>query len=176
MAPVLARFDNPAWAGISCGRGWYPILLRLDAQIAQIAPDYQVLQVKEKFGALRYYWALPGFELECCAEWHQRHPRPEAGDNATATERNAWLERREGHAAGQRHGEQLRAFEAEKVRREELCRRIESLVRLAEEESARTCEECGEPGKLDDTHTWVKTLCRTCRERRALQRSEEWSC
>ena len=35
--------------------GWYKIILNLDAAISAIIPDYVVLQVKEKFGGLRYY-------------------------------------------------------------------------------------------------------------------------
>ncbi len=40
--------------------GWHRIILDLDAKLAAIVPDYKVLQVKEKFGGLRYY-----------IDWHQ---------------------------------------------------------------------------------------------------------
>ncbi len=36
---------------------WYPILARLDERLREIDPDYQVHQIKEKFGTLRFYWA-----------------------------------------------------------------------------------------------------------------------
>jgi len=36
-------------------KGWWPLLARLDRDIAALAPNYQLLQVKEKFGGLRYY-------------------------------------------------------------------------------------------------------------------------
>jgi hypothetical protein len=36
-----------------------------------------------------------------------------------------------------------------------------ALVRAAEEESASTCESCGNPGRPRDT-AWIKTLCDTC--------------
>lgn len=32
-------------------------------------------------------------------------------------------------------------------------------IREAEEEASRTCEECGQPGKLRDRRGWLKTLC-----------------
>ncbi|SEG68633.1 hypothetical protein SAMN04489712_1098 [Thermomonospora echinospora] len=35
------------------------------------------------------------------------------------------------------------------------------LVAAAEEESARTCEACGNPGRTRDGH-WLKTLCDDC--------------
>ena len=39
------------------------------------------------------------------------------------------------------------------------------LIDRAEFASERTCEECGEPGKLTDGG-WVRTLCATCEETR----------
>ena len=40
---------------IECDEGWFPIIARLDADIRKLAPDYTILQIKEKFGGLRYY-------------------------------------------------------------------------------------------------------------------------
>ena len=37
------------------GPGWMPIVRELDAQLSFIDPDYTIVQVKEKFGGLRYY-------------------------------------------------------------------------------------------------------------------------
>lgn len=34
---------------------WWPILVRLNEEISALEPDYEVHQVKEKFGGLRYY-------------------------------------------------------------------------------------------------------------------------
>jgi hypothetical protein len=36
---------------------------------------------------------------------------------------------------------------------------VRRLVDEAEEESSRTCETCGKPGKLRTQFSWVKTLC-----------------
>lgn len=35
--------------------GWLPILLKLNDDLTAIDPDYRIVQVKEKFGGLRYY-------------------------------------------------------------------------------------------------------------------------
>lgn len=43
---------------VSCDSGWYPLLIELDEKLAQIEPNYEVHQVKEKFGTLRYYFTL----------------------------------------------------------------------------------------------------------------------
>lgn len=40
---------------LECDEGWYPIISQLDRDILKLAPDYTILQVKEKFGGLRYY-------------------------------------------------------------------------------------------------------------------------
>lgn len=37
------------------GRGWRPLLILLHERLRGSAPDYGVLQVKEKFGGLRVY-------------------------------------------------------------------------------------------------------------------------
>lgn len=38
----------------------------------------------------------------------------------------------------------------------------QTIISRAEEESARTCEECGQPGESFTTNYWVQTLCETC--------------
>lgn len=37
------------------GEGWWPLIEKLHADILEIDPDYQIDQIKEKFGGLRYY-------------------------------------------------------------------------------------------------------------------------
>jgi hypothetical protein len=37
------------------GDGWQPLLERLHTQLKDIDPTYQVIQIKEKFGGLRYH-------------------------------------------------------------------------------------------------------------------------
>ena len=42
---------------INCvGEGWYDICREIDVQLKAIDPNYQVSQIKEKFGGLRYYY------------------------------------------------------------------------------------------------------------------------
>lgn len=60
---VLNRIP-PRWGRwISCDKGWHPLIIELDQRLAEIVPDYQVYQVKEKFGALHYYIDLPDHNL-----------------------------------------------------------------------------------------------------------------
>lgn len=52
---IIDRFA-PAWPEIiEVEAGWYPLLVRLDATLAAIAPGYVVQQVKSKFGSLSFY-------------------------------------------------------------------------------------------------------------------------
>lgn len=44
----------PAWIG-AVGPGWTPILVALHIDLVALDPDYQVGQLKEKFGSLRVY-------------------------------------------------------------------------------------------------------------------------
>lgn len=42
-------------AGIYVGRGWWDLLLKLDSELKILDPSYKVVQIKEKFGGLRFY-------------------------------------------------------------------------------------------------------------------------
>lgn len=39
------------------GKGWNTIISALNERLEALAPDYTILQIKEKFGGLRYYIA-----------------------------------------------------------------------------------------------------------------------
>ena len=55
LTRLLLRIPDGWGRWISCDRGWYPLIVRLDAQLAALDPEYTVHQVKEKFGGLRFY-------------------------------------------------------------------------------------------------------------------------
>lgn len=48
------------WYGFDQPFGWSQIVLDLHEKIVALHPDYEVHQVKEKFGGLRYYCSLDG--------------------------------------------------------------------------------------------------------------------
>ena len=60
LIQILRRIPDGWGRWISCGPGWYPMLVELDQSLAAIQPDYVVHQVKEKYGQLRYYFASIG--------------------------------------------------------------------------------------------------------------------
>ncbi|MCL4413584.1 MAG: hypothetical protein M1522_02355 [Actinobacteria bacterium] len=56
LARVVRRLATPhgqPWAG----RGWYPLLGRLDSLLVCVDPDYRITEFKEKFGCLRFHMA-----------------------------------------------------------------------------------------------------------------------
>ena len=47
----------PGWGRwISCDKGWFPILVEANEQLEFIDPNYEIHQIKEKFGTLRFYF------------------------------------------------------------------------------------------------------------------------
>ena len=76
LAAVLNRIPKGWGRWIECGRGWYPLIVETDQKLAALDPDYEVHQVKEKFGGLRYYHRFvtegsdhdAGWEIESEAE------------------------------------------------------------------------------------------------------------
>jgi hypothetical protein len=57
------------------GPGWAAILTMMHTELQQIAPDYEALQVKEKFGGLRAYINIPSasFPQGAYSAYHAAH-------------------------------------------------------------------------------------------------------
>jgi hypothetical protein len=82
--------------------GWHPILEDLHNELIKITPDYQIYQIKEKFGGLRFY-ATPNME-DAPEDYYK-------------------------------------------------------LIEEAETLSYKICEECGEPGSIQEYKGWYSTTC-----------------
>lgn len=50
------RRKTEGWYGCIAPDGWKWIIEDCDRLLARLDPDYEILQVKEKFGTLRYYY------------------------------------------------------------------------------------------------------------------------
>jgi hypothetical protein len=46
------------WYGLATPAGWNSIVMELHSKIVALYPEYQVFQIKEKFGELRYYCSV----------------------------------------------------------------------------------------------------------------------
>ncbi|MCR2825375.1 hypothetical protein [Microbacterium sp. zg.Y909] len=58
LSPITARM--PSHARIGIGPGWYGLLLALDKELAALAPDYVVWQVKQDGGGMDVVARLNG--------------------------------------------------------------------------------------------------------------------
>lgn len=52
---MVQRIVEGTGCGVTIGKGWLPMVIELDKQLAELHPDYKIDQIKEKFGGLRYY-------------------------------------------------------------------------------------------------------------------------
>lgn len=138
LAPIFAR-ESKHSGEIHCPRGWWKLVVDLDARLAELDPDYTVCQVKEKFGALRYYTdsdKFPVTEYTGPLPDHWGKPREE---------------QRPGEEHFARYGEHHRwVLDDNPARR---------LIREAEAESLHICQDCGNDGELRRDLNWHRTLC-----------------
>lgn len=175
----LERIKNripPGWGRwISCGPGWYSLLVKLDEDLSTLAPDYEVHQVKEKYGTLRFYIGLPSIEPDCCRAFDTDNPRPydepvsgpwvpkdrPAEKQAVL---DSWLQKRLAHTASDLHKQACLDLESDPrvLERIKVVPEMNRLVREAESRSASTCEECSLPAALAVSGGWYKTLCPEC--------------
>lgn len=176
LSKILSRIP-PRWGRwIQCDKGWYPLLCELDEKITEIFPDYEVHQVKEKYGTLRYYIGAPELNPQCCLDMHDIRPSEGAvdpqwlrgGTTRTLQEQydlDRWMFNFEKHLESEDHRNQYDALDPERERRRELSDRIHILIDEYENLSAITCEVCGKEAKFSARGYWFKTVCNECGEK-----------
>lgn len=175
----LERIKNripPGWGRwISCGPGWYALLVKLDEDLSALVPDYEVHQVKEKYGTLRFYVGFPHIEPECCLVLKTKDPRPYdepvsgpwvPKDRPAEIQAalDAWFQRWLAHSTTAEHKKSCAdlEFDPRVLSRRAAGPETYRLIKAAEEASASICEECSRPGVLAVCGGWFKTLCPTC--------------
>lgn len=107
---------------ISVGEGWRNIVENLCQQILELNPpeQFQVSQIKEKFGGLRFYW--------------------------------------NGHSE----------------LKEDLKAQITSLIRKAESEAYKTCQDCGNPGVICRKPSgWIFVACENHQKEENAENAED---
>ena len=57
LVSLLRRIPDGWGRWVSCSKGWYPLLVQTDHALSALDPEYQIHQVKEKYGTLSYYYA-----------------------------------------------------------------------------------------------------------------------
>lgn len=64
LRTILSKIGDGYGKSIACDKGWYPLIISCDEELTAICPNYEILQIKEKFGTLRYYFYAPE-ECDC---------------------------------------------------------------------------------------------------------------
>jgi hypothetical protein len=127
-------------------------------------PNYEIEQIKEKFGGLRFYWSL---DESVTNPADPKPVTPTLGDDTEAgkdTARNEW----EGSydAWQERLATYLETDEgvARQAAFDRRFRLAEQLVAAAEQRASVTCELCGSPGQIctREASSWYQTLCTDC--------------
>lgn len=83
LVRIMRRIPDGWGRWIGCDRGWYPILVALDEQLAEIDPGYELHQSKEKYGTLRYYFHAS--ESASDADRERMHELVDAAEDRTET-------------------------------------------------------------------------------------------
>jgi hypothetical protein len=175
LEKILARVPNGWGKWIDCGPGWFPIITELDEKLGALIPNYEIHQVKEKYGTLRFYWGVPETKLPCCVLFESNNQPPSRyntssgraeKDLKTSELFNEWFTRYKEHLGSLEHSNRTRQlaeeFELNKDTWRKIGQRAQDLVDKAEELSSRTCEECGNLGSLREQSGWLRTLCVPC--------------
>ncbi len=56
VAKLIDKFLPNYYKSVDVDEGWYQIVVDCDNLLTEIDPDYQIAQIKQKFGGLRYYF------------------------------------------------------------------------------------------------------------------------
>ena len=56
VAKLIDKFMPEYYKSVDVDEGWYQLVIDCDRELTQIDPHYQIAQIKEKFGGLRYYF------------------------------------------------------------------------------------------------------------------------
>lgn len=123
-----------AW-GFECGDGWYDLINKLCSDISKIDSNVIAIQVKEKYGTLRFYFYYINTSQNKLCRFIQ----------IFLFKRNLGIIYNK--------LEDIRRFFF-KTKEE----KIQDLIWKAEDDSAYICEICGEKGELF-TDGWYKTRC-----------------
>ena len=63
MNRILQRIPEGWSKTIDCGPGWWQLISLCDKELSDIDNNYVILQIKEKFGGLRYYFETSDHKL-----------------------------------------------------------------------------------------------------------------
>ena len=169
LRKIMSRIPDGWGRWISCDKGWYPLLIELDERLAEINPNYEIHQVKEKFGSLRFYIGIPSPEPQCCIDWDAKRPVLGSLDpkflrsDQTRTiqeqyDLGQWYSDFVAHFEEEEHKTLYDALQPQRESNRLDYDRMEKIIDEYEDRSARTCEITGNAGVLMVRNHWYKTM------------------
>jgi len=130
--------------GLSCGDGWFNLVYKLCNDIMQVIGtrniDITALQVKEKFGGLRFYYSMQ-VENTILSKIDRLFYKVMV---SLRLGRKYWV---------------ITNFRRKFIQTTD--EKISSLINKAESDSYTICENCGKPGRVREGG-WIRTLCDEC--------------
>ena len=66
IVDILQRIPDGWGRWITCDKGWYKLIIDTHKKLKYIDPNYEIHQIKEKFGGLRYYYqsSFPYYSMQ----------------------------------------------------------------------------------------------------------------
>jgi hypothetical protein len=185
LARILQRIPERYGRYISCDAGWYPLIVAANEALEALAADYEIHQVKEKFGGLRLYIDFPEIRPSCCEELDdsdpRQHPGPVTGRWVPAERTveqqhalDAWSQRAEAHRRSDDHKAAVAELEQDPriLHRRAVRPLMDAVIAAAEAQAWQTCEACGAPSTLHESRNHrYKTLCGPCALKLGLEPS-----
>ncbi|MBL8474602.1 MAG: hypothetical protein JNK71_00830 [Methyloversatilis sp.] len=146
------QFQDPQYIGTSIPPGWNHVVERAlervrDALTPEEMAAFQWVQIKEKFGRLCMYWNSAVVSVSLISEDGVRRVAIDTSVEDDQTDDDS--EESEDIKVASEDGKRMLAVLREKV---------DAIVQVAEIEARRTCQCCGEPGRLYYGGCWA-TLC-----------------
>ena len=69
LEQITSRINSAYGKVIECDPGWHELVCKCHLELLAMDPNYEVFQVKEKFGSLRYYFGTKSTDLKEFMMW-----------------------------------------------------------------------------------------------------------
>ena len=69
LEQIKSRINSMYGKTIACDAGWHELVCKCHLELLAADPNYEIFQIKEKFGALRYYFGTQSSDLKEFMMW-----------------------------------------------------------------------------------------------------------
>jgi hypothetical protein len=69
LEQIKSRINSAYGKTIACDSGWHELVCKCHLELLAMDPNYEVFQIKEKFGSLRYYFGTRSTDLKEFMMW-----------------------------------------------------------------------------------------------------------